>query len=400
MSVAWSSSTYQEFTRESHRIDEMIWAAIAVQPDTDVIFCGYENSLPIINRALEIGARVAVIETDSIALRTAAERGIETIRASTTNIPIREDRFSLAVAFHYLHEVDPSYHNQIIFEMGRISRRIAIIEPGPPTDLLGSRIASLYSRAKARLGQYEQYQPLEYWRRLLLGVRSHVNPAEIRHAHLPPRIFLKDTMHIVLESMRHAGAPDEDVRALERLAAASDAQLVPQPRFVILGGITAADIPERPRFAELQKQAPMRYSDRRRPASPIVRTETVRERDDSLTYAPQTLARRMREGMNRLNLLQTITGETQTPAPQRNPAFALPALPSTLPKALPIAQPKGAPMAAVPFGAPANSQTPVFSSPPGFGIEENAAASHLNELFSIPPMPGADSMEWSDGEGY
>ena len=283
MTLAWSSSTYNEFATEAHRIEELILAALAIEPQTEVLFCGFENSRVAIDRALAIGAKVAVIETRPELLRAAQSLGIEAIRASATGIPIRAGRFQLAVAYHYLHEVDPTYHTQIIFEMGRVAKRIAIVEPGPPSDLLGSRIASLYARAKQRLGQYEHYQTLEYWRRLLLGIRSHINPVEIRYAHLPPLPFLHRTMEVILESIKIAGADEEDLRSLYGLAAASDTQLIPQPRYVLLAGMSAADIPDRPRFAELQKQAPKRRVRTTKPVSSI--SEQVPSRE---TQAPKT----------------------------------------------------------------------------------------------------------------
>jgi hypothetical protein len=399
---SWSSSTYNEFTLEALRIEEMVWAALAVQPHSEIVFCGYENSKSIIERALAIGAKVTVIDSQSDGLRAASELGIEAIRASTTNIPIKNDRFALAIAHHYLHEVDPTYHTQILSELGRIARNIAIVEPGPPSDLLGSRIASLYSRAKRRLGQFEQYQNMEHWRRLLLGIRAHVTPAEIRYAHLPPKAFLHETMAMVLDSVKIAGAPEDDLKALRGVAQASDAQLVPQPRYVLLAGMSAADIPDRPRFHELQKQAPERQTIRLKrrskdldlphfadPASPEITYQTSR-------IAETTTARR-RRGIASWFQQPEVHEPLPLALPGTSNPVAVVAQQNTIEGPAHIAPLKDVTKRTRrPFsGKP--DQVPGF----GFGSADESEPNSIATRFAIPQMEGSDSLEWSENnEGF
>ena len=256
------SRSYNEFERESHRIDELVWAAMAIAPKSRVLFLGFENSRDVISRALRDNVSVTVIESNPNAIRDAEELGIEVIRASSSSLPFKNESFDVALAHYYLHEVDPSFHPQVSFEMSRVARRIAVIEPGPPADLLGSRIAGLYARAKRDQGQFEQYQSVEYWRKLLGGVRPVVVPLTIAYGTLPPRAFLRDTMRMMLDLMRIGGVSNSDLIEMRALANASDAQMLPQPRYVLLAAMSLAEIPDRPRIHDLEELAPNRIRER------------------------------------------------------------------------------------------------------------------------------------------
>lgn len=256
------SKSYNEFERESHRIDELVWAAMAIAPNSRVLFLGFENSRNVITRALRDGVHVTVIESNPNAIREADTLGIEVVRASSSGLPFRSESFDVAVAYYYLHETDPSFHPQVTFEMSRVARRVTVVEPGPPADLLGSRIADLYARAKRDQGQFEQYQSVEYWRKLLSGVRSVVVPLTISYGTLPPRAFLRDTMRMMLDLMRIGGVSTNDLAEMRALANASDAQMLPQPRYVLLAASSLAEIPDRPRVNDLEEMAPNRLRER------------------------------------------------------------------------------------------------------------------------------------------
>ena len=257
-----SSKSYNEFERESHRIDELVWAAMAISPKSRALFLGFENSREVILRALRDDVHITVIESHPHAIREAEALGIDVVRASASGLPFKADTFDIAVAHYYLHEIDPAFHSQVAFELSRVARRISLIEPGPPADLLGSRIAGLYARAKRDQGQFEQYQSMEYWRKLLSGVRSVVVPLTVLYGSLPPRAFLRDTMRMMLDLMKIGGVSPSDLTEMRALAGASDVQMLPQPRYVLLAASSLAEIPDRPRIHDLEQLAPNRMRER------------------------------------------------------------------------------------------------------------------------------------------
>ncbi|MGH7661360.1 MAG: class I SAM-dependent methyltransferase, partial [Vulcanimicrobiaceae bacterium] len=148
ISSALPSHTYspREFEHESRRIDALTFDTLALTAGESVVFCGFTGNIGYVRRAIEIGCKVAVIEARESVIREHANLGVRTIRGSTSVIPARDLAFDVAIAVGYLHEVDPSFHAQILTELARVAKRVALIELAPPTDPLGRRIAALYSR--------------------------------------------------------------------------------------------------------------------------------------------------------------------------------------------------------------------------------------------------------------
>src|SRR5579875_2602892 len=143
-----SDATYsaEEFEREARRIESLVWGATGISEGESVLLCGMPTDEAIPRRISELGAKLTVIESRDQAIR-------------------------VTLAFHYLHEVDPFFHQQIVSELARVGKRVAIVELAPPADLLGRRIAMLYSRAKRELGLFEYYQTLDYWKKLVSMVK-------------------------------------------------------------------------------------------------------------------------------------------------------------------------------------------------------------------------------------
>jgi hypothetical protein len=150
-------------------------------------------------------------------------------------MPGRDGSYDAAVAFHYLHEVDPFFHANVVSELGRVGKRLVIVEPEPPRDPLGSRISALYSRAKRDLGQFENYYPLDYWRKLLSIVKSDVRCSTYTFTRTPPRFAMRETVNLIIDMMAAEDTPQSYLSELRALAKRPDAVLVPQARFVIVG---------------------------------------------------------------------------------------------------------------------------------------------------------------------
>ncbi len=227
--------TATDFQRESHRIDQMIWDAMALLQGERVLFCGFANDGAWVRRAAEVGVDVHVIESDERQLDRLNEFGYKTLRGSTTMIPARDSSFDAVVAFHYLHEIDPTFHAQIISEIARVGKRIIVVEPAPPADPLGKRIAELYSRAKYEAGAFEEYQPIDYWRKLLAMVKADVAMQQLTFTRLAPRFAIEETVSLILEAMEIEELPAGYLEELRELARSPDAQLSPLSRLVLVG---------------------------------------------------------------------------------------------------------------------------------------------------------------------
>lgn len=240
--------TADEFQRESRYLETIVWEAMGVEAGMKVLFCGYGEDDGAVVRAIDCGSDVTVIEHRDAAIHRFANLGAKLLRGSTSVIPAKENTFDLAIAFHYLHEIDPFFHAQVMSELARVGRRVAVVEPAPPADPLGKRIALLYSQAKRELGQFEYYQPLEYWKKLLQAVKADISQHVFAFAKVPPHEYLVDTIDLLLKTMEVEDAPKSFIDDLRQIAGRSDTQLLPPPRFVLVGA-ALGELPV-PHFSE------------------------------------------------------------------------------------------------------------------------------------------------------
>jgi hypothetical protein len=230
-----STTLGRDFERDSHRIDQEIWDALALRAGESALFCGFGHDLAWITRAKDIGVDVNVIESNEDAIREYAQLGVTILRGSTSVIPARENTFDAVIAFHYLHEIDPLFHANVISELGRVGKRVAIVEPAPPTDPIGLRIAHLYSRAKRELGAFENYQPLEYWKKLISMVKADVTGMTFSFRRVPPPEAIRDTVALLIDTMAAEEIPQAYLDELHALALQHGAQLLPPARLVLVG---------------------------------------------------------------------------------------------------------------------------------------------------------------------
>ena len=227
--------TADEFASEARYLEVLIWESIVVLPKAKVLVCGYGPDGAYVQHAIDHGATVTVIEHRQEPINQFKNLDAKLLRGSTSVIPAKDNSFDLAIAYHYLHEIDPFFHSQVLSELARVANRVAVIEPAPPADPLGKRIALLYSQAKRGLGQFEYYQPLEYWKKLLQGVKADVSQHVFAFAKVPPREYLIDTVQLLLDTIEVEEAPREYMNELRQIAQRSDAQLLPPPRYVLVG---------------------------------------------------------------------------------------------------------------------------------------------------------------------
>ena len=232
------------FERESHRIDEQIWDALAMRSGERALFLGVANDGRWIARAVEIGVDVTVVVASEPQIALVERLGAAAMRGSATMIGAGEGSYDLASAIHYLHEIDPGFHMQVVSELARVARRVAIVEPSPPVDPLGKRIAALYARAKREGGQFETYQPIEYWRKLLAIVKADVWQNLFTFTRVPPRHAVTETISLVLDAMAIEEMPQAYLDELRALASRRDAQLLPLSRIVLVGTASGVPLPQ------------------------------------------------------------------------------------------------------------------------------------------------------------
>lgn len=343
-----------EFARESRYIENLIWDALVIEPAQRVLFCGYAEDAKWVKRAIEARADVTVIEHREEVLRHYASLEAKQLRGSTSVIPAKPDSFDVAVSFHYLHETDPFFHAQIVSELARVAKRVEIVEPGPPADTMGKRIARLYSQAKRELGQFEYYQPLEYWRKLLQAVKADISQHVFAFAKIPPREYLRDTIELLLDTMEVEEAPRTDLEELRAIARRSDTMLLPPPRYV-LSGAALGDLPQ-PIFTPREEPSPTpEVAKAAQSAQPVPEPPRV-ARETGYEFPPIEPPPQPTLSWSSFN----VTGGTPQPAGE-SPGFA--------PPPAPPAQPT------MPFGAP-------------FAVPGADAAVPGGAPFGMPPMPG------------
>lgn len=341
--------TADEFEAEARYLDTLIWEAMVVMPHTKVLVCGYGPDGSYVQHAIDAGANVTVIEHRADVINRFSKLDAKLLRGSTSVIPAKDNTFELAISYHYLHEIDPFFHAQVLSELARVARRVAVVEPAPPADPLGKRIALLYSQAKRELGQFEYYQPLEYWKKLLQAVKADVSQHVFAFAKVPPREYLIDTVKLLLDTIEIEDAPREYMDELRAIANRSDAQLLPPPRYVLVGAavgdlLAPSFTPRLPTRKAVAVQPP--------PAAPEKPAVVAAAKMPTPEVSPEA-------GYEMPPVM--------TPPETIQPAAA--AAPSPPPPPPPVPKPKPAP-------APA----PPPAAPPGFGLPGSTP-------FGAPPAP-------------
>jgi hypothetical protein len=360
------------FQLESYRIDQQIWDTIALQPNERALFLGLTNEGAWVRRAVEIGVDVTSVGGDGQTVAKIEKLGATAIRGSATMLPASENAYDVAVAMHYLHEIDPGFHAQVISELARVARRVVIVEPSPPADALGKRIAALYGRAKRDAGLFESYQPLDYWRKLLSIVKADVWQQLITFTRIPPRFAVYETISLILDALAIEEMPERYLDELRALAARPDAQLLPLSRIVLVGTAAGAALaksspqlfrPNAPTAVSPPKSAPASVSIVAQPAPQPL----------APTFAPPPQAQPA----------WTPTGfgfgsepeapefpPAPPPPPPQAPTQPAPAPRTAGPSPAPQAQPQAQPAQPAPFGTPfslPDEDTPFGGVPPADG---------------------------------
>ncbi len=371
--------TADEFDAESRYIETLIWEAVVVEPESKVLCCGYGPDGTAVQHAIKAGAHVTVIEHRNEAITRFSKLDAKLLRGSTSVIPAKDNSFDLAISFHYLHEIDPFFHAQVLSELARVARRIAVVEPSPPADPLGKRIAVLYSQAKRELGQFEYYQPLEYWKKLLQAVKADVSQHVFAFAKVPPREYLVDTVALLLDTIEIEDAPRQYMDELRQIAGRSDAALLPPPRFVLVGAAAGELI--LPHFTQ-------------RLPEPVA------------VIAPRTVSSEAGYEFPPVEPVRAISPpETIIAAPESAPAPPPAPMPAVTGFGVPANEPAPVFGVSLPFGVPP-PPTPAPESPPPppgmpFGMPFAVPGDASDSAFGLPPegVPPSSTWQWEPPDG-
>ncbi len=372
--------TAAEFEAESRHLETLVWEAIVVEPSTKILFCGYGPEGSYVKRALDAGANVTVIEHRNEEINRFSDLKAKLLRGSTSVIPAKDNSYDLAISIHYLHEIDPFFHAQVLSELARVARRVAVIEPAPPADPLGKRIASLYSQAKRELGQFEYYQPLEYWKKLLQAVKADVSQHVFAFAKVPPREYLEDSVKLLLDTMEMEDAPREFMDELRSIAQKSNAQLLPPPRYVLMGA-AVGELPV-PQFTPRVAKSPVRVkapaaAAELPPAAPAAKPEKPVSADAGYEFPP------------------IVAPAASAPAVTPSPATPAPAPPQMPPPMnSPLVEPPPAFSPGLPFGAPVPPEQPASPGFP-FGAPFAVPEPSTNDAtFGVAPEGISPAANW------
>jgi Methyltransferase domain len=378
--------TADEFGSEARYIDTLIWEALAIEPESKVLLCGYGPDGSYARRVIDTGAHITVIEHRIETINSYAKLDAKLLRGSTSVIPAKDNSFDLAIAFHYLHEIDPFFHAQVVAELARVARRVAVVEPAPPADPLGKRIALLYSQAKRELGQFEYYQPLEYWKKLLQSVKADVSQHVFAFAKVPPREYLSDTVELMLDTIELEDAPPEYIDELREIARRSDAQILPPPRYVLVGA--AAGELVLPKFTQRPTTAITAKPSKAIPAPKQARVEVSEEAGYEFPPVAPPAA---------ITPPDTIAPPaTAAPPPVAEPPAAAPAPPAPSPAGFGPSTDTPAPgfgVPGLPFGTPAPT-SPAAASP--FGVPFAVPHPDTQNAFGMPSqgVPPPSGWQW------
>src|ERR1700738_1670609 len=93
-------SDVSDFQRESYRIEEQIWASLALRTGERALFLGVAGEGAWIARAVEIGVDVTVVVTSDAAIALTERLGAAAMRGSATMIPATTNAYDVAVALH------------------------------------------------------------------------------------------------------------------------------------------------------------------------------------------------------------------------------------------------------------------------------------------------------------
>lgn len=203
------------FEAERRRLRERVWSFVDIDRGTRVLDVGVGREAHSLKKLIEQGFLVTSIDVDITALRKHDTPDASFVQCNAAHLPLRKRTFGLSMVNFTFHEIDPLLHQKVFAELFRVSERIMIIEPAHGTDHVYQRYQQIWTESMHSIGQFEDYQTVEYWIRLLKKYDAKIAVSE----QLTSSIRLvgpeaKKYMATVLEDMRGEGVSEKYIKQM------------------------------------------------------------------------------------------------------------------------------------------------------------------------------------------
>lgn len=205
------------FEQERTRIREKVWSLVGLRSGQKVLDVGVGHIAYSLTKLIELGAAVTAIDLNHQALRQHKRPEANMVSCNAAQVPLRNKYFDIALANFTFHEIDPALHRSVCSELGRVSNRIAIVEPAISDDPTCRRFQDIWTQSMHSVKKFEDYQTIDYWVDLLSN-SSKVTVTES----IPSKVYLrgqdaKDYMKTVVDSMHEEGISDKYVTKIKEL---------------------------------------------------------------------------------------------------------------------------------------------------------------------------------------
>lgn len=203
------------FEAERRRLRNKVWSFVDIDQGTRVLDVGVGRDAHSLKKLLELGLVVTSIDVDLAALRKHDTHGASFVQCNAACLPLRKRTFVLSMANFTFHEIDPMLHLEVFAELCRVSERIMIIEPTLGTDPVYRRYQQIWTEAMHSIDQFEDYQTVACWIRLLKKCDAEIAVSE----QLSSSVRLvgpeaKKYMAVVLEDMREEGVSEKYIKKM------------------------------------------------------------------------------------------------------------------------------------------------------------------------------------------
>ncbi len=160
---------------EYDEIFPIIWRELDVSAGQRALDIGVGSKASSSSKMLEKKLGVVGVDIDPECRAQSEELGFPICICDACSLPFQDESFDFSIAFFTLHEIAPDKHKDVVSEMKRVARKVAIIEPLPNTHEIGKIYDQIWQKAMDSVGKFEIYQPINYWVSLL----STLNPRRI-----------------------------------------------------------------------------------------------------------------------------------------------------------------------------------------------------------------------------
>ena len=200
------------FDEERRRLREKIWSFVDVERGKRILDIGVGRDAHSLKKLIELGFLVTSIDVDLVALRKHSTPDASFVQCNAAQLPLRNRIFGMSIANFTFHEIDPILHQKVFVELCRVSDKIMIIEPAHGADPLYQRYHQLWTESMHSIGQFEDYQTIEYWTGLLkkCGADIVVSRQLVSTVRLIGQ-EAKKYLAMVIEDMREEGVPEKYV---------------------------------------------------------------------------------------------------------------------------------------------------------------------------------------------